>query len=108
MITFKQGLKYSILFPVILASVIHLWNPGGFPSLHPDEGDYLRKTMHVLSGLGPQEDAGERSAINQSYTHPHFGQLFLATILGILGYPQMVNAMPDVHSIEVLYAVPGV
>ena len=106
MTTFKQGVKYSILFPVILASVIHLWNPGGFPSLHPDEGDYLRKTMHVLSGLGPQEDAGERSAINQSYTHPHFGQLFLATILGILGYPQMVNAVPDVRSIEVLYAVP--
>jgi Dolichyl-phosphate-mannose-protein mannosyltransferase len=106
MITFKQGLKYSILFPIILASVIHLWNPGGFPSLHPDEGDYLRKTMHVLSGLGPQEGGGERSAINQTYTHPHFGQLFLATILGILGYPQMVNAVPDVHSIEVLYAVP--
>lgn len=105
MTTFKQLFKYSILVPVVLASVIHLWNPGGFPSLHPDEGDYIRKSMHVLSGRGPQEGPEEPNK-DQTYAHPHFGQLFLATILGTIGYPQMLNAKPDVHSIEVLYGVP--
>ena len=48
----------SLLFlviPIALSAFTHLWNPIGFPFVHGDEGHYLRRAMHVLEGLGPQE-----------------------------------------------------
>jgi hypothetical protein len=61
----------------------------------------MRRAMHILEGLGPQE--------SYFYDHPFFGQVFLAAILGIIGYPNSIN--PDsgnTHSIEMLYIVPRV
>ena len=61
----------------------------------------MRRTMHVLEGLGPQE--------SYFYDHPFFGQVFLAATLGIIGYPNSMN--PDsgnIHSIEMLYIVPRI
>ena len=43
-----------ILIPIVLAALVHLWNTGGFPPLHPDETAYMIKTMRVLAGYGPQ------------------------------------------------------
>jgi 4-amino-4-deoxy-L-arabinose transferase-like glycosyltransferase len=104
--------KYCILLPIVLSTVVHLWNPSGFPVLHPDESDYLRKAMHVLAGLGPQEGTNDPIALNnQPYTHPHFGQLFLAAILGgVFGYSNIESLGPSnlVQSVEFLYTIPRV
>ncbi len=100
----KQRAKYYILVPIVLASVTHLWNPTGFPPLHPDEADYMTKAMYVLAGYGPQLDSP--LATNQIYTHPHFGQLFLAATLAITGYPHTLVPQPSIQSIESIYAVP--
>jgi hypothetical protein len=85
--------------PLILATFTHIWNPIGFPDIFYDEGIYMRRAMHVLEGLGPQE--------SYFYDHPFFGQLFLAATLAITGYPDSVNPHSgDIHSIKMLYIVP--
>jgi hypothetical protein len=87
--------------PLILTTFTHLWNPIGFPDIFYDEGIYMRRALHVLEGLGPQE--------SYFYDHPFFGQLFLAAMLGIIGYPDSVNPdSGDIRSIEVLYIVPRI
>ncbi len=104
----------SLLFlviPIALSAFTHLWNPIGFPFVHGDEGHYLRRAMHVLEGLGPQE-------ADFRYDHPYFGQIFLAGVLRLVGFPDSVVASPssfssssaaeNVHSIEMLYLVPRV
>jgi hypothetical protein len=98
---------YIILIPLVLAAVTHLWNVVGFPALHPDESDYLRKSVHYLKGFGPQETSNDPIAYpDYPYTHPYFGQLFLAGLLGVTGYPNSLHPTPDVQSIEMLHLVP--
>lgn len=58
----------------------------------------MHRTMHVLNGLGPQEGS--------YYDHPFFGQIFLAGVLAIIGYPQSLNPSGDASSISLLYLVP--
>lgn len=90
-----------LLIPLILSAYTHLWNPVGFPDFFLDEGVYLRRALHVLEGLGPQE--------RDKYDHPYFGQLFLAFTYKIIGYPDSLNPKPgDAHSIEMLYLIPRV
>ena len=61
----------------------------------------MRRAMHVLQGLGPQE--------SYFYDHPFFGQVFLAATLGIIGYPDSMKPYSgDIHSIEMLYIVPRI
>src|ERR687887_168229 len=62
-----------VLIPIALSAYTHLWNPAGFPNLFYDEGVYMRRAMHVMQGLGPQEA--------YYYDHPFFGQIFLAGML---------------------------
>ena len=74
----------------------------GFPDFFYDEGVYLRRALHVLEGQGPEESG-------TYFDHPYFGQIFLAFIFKIIGYPDSLNPKPgDVHSIEMLYLVPRV
>lgn len=74
--------------------------------MHVDESHYMRRTMQVLKDLGPQEPT---SSYVFAYDHPYFGQLFLAGTLKIIGYPDSLSPKSgDVHSIEMLYAVPRV
>ena len=89
-----------VLIPLALSAYTHLWNPAGFPNIYYDEGVYMRRAMHVMEGLGPQEA--------YYYDHPFFGQIFLGTILKVIGYPESLNPSADVHSIESLYQVPRV
>jgi hypothetical protein len=103
LISFKQKDKYYILIPIVLASVVHLWNPSGFPPLHPDESVYMINPMRVLQGYGPQSD---KQLGIQLYDHPHFGQLFLAATLAPIGYPNILNLEPTEQSISSIYAVP--
>jgi hypothetical protein len=91
-----------LAIPGILAAFTHLWNPIGFPNgPSNDEGIYIRRAMHVLSGQGPQESS--------LYDHPYFSQLFLAGVLSLIGYPNSLHpSVGDVHSIEMLYLVPRI
>ena len=91
----------SILFisiPLVLSAFTHLWNPVGFPGIHYDEGIYMRRALHVLEGQGPQEPG--------RFDHPYFGQLFLAGVFQLLGYPDSIKASGNIHFIEDLYMVP--
>jgi Dolichyl-phosphate-mannose-protein mannosyltransferase len=76
------------MIALALSAFIHLWNPIGFPYLHGDEGHYIRRAMHLLEGLGPQET---KSEYDNPYDHPYFGQLFLAGIFSIVGYPHFLT-----------------
>jgi tetratricopeptide (TPR) repeat protein len=99
----NRGILILLLaIPCILAGFTHLWNPVGFPNgPSNDEGIYIRRAMHVLSGQGPQE--------SPLYDHPYFSQLFLASVLSLIGYPNSLNpSVGDVHSIETLYLVPRI
>jgi hypothetical protein len=89
-----------VLLPLALSAYTHLWNPAGFPNIFYDEGVYMRRAMHVMEGLGPQEA--------YYYDHPFFGQIFLGAIFKIIGYPESLNPSADLHSIESLYQVPRV
>jgi hypothetical protein len=62
--------------------------------------------MLVLEGSGPQESAN--SGYPRTYDHPYFGQLFLAGLLGVTGYPNSLHPTSDVQSIEMLHLVPRV
>jgi hypothetical protein len=108
----------------VLSAYTHIWNPIGFPVLRPDEGAYMRRAMHVLEGLGPQDPASRfdhSQDSTSSYDHPYFGQLFLGGILKLIGYPGSIinpssfsssstisSSSPNSiqHSIEMLYLVP--
>src|SRR5678816_3897107 len=98
-----------ILIPLILAAFTHLFNPGGFPCLHADEAKYVRRALHVLVGLGPQDPSScfdHAQLSTSSYDHPHFGQIFLAGMFKIIGYPSSLNPSSSIQSIEMLYVVP--
>jgi 4-amino-4-deoxy-L-arabinose transferase-like glycosyltransferase len=89
-----------------LSAFTHLWNPVGFPALHVDEGHYMRRAMQVLEGLGPQEST---SNYYLAYDHPYFGQVFLAAVFKIIGYPDSLHPQAgDKSSIEMLIFIPRV
>jgi hypothetical protein len=91
---------FFIIIPLILSAYTHLWNPLGFP-VGPsyDENIYLRRTMNVLTNLGPQE--------SELYDHPYFLQIFLGGILLLIGYPNLLHPIVgDVVSVDMLYLVP--
>ena len=93
----KLRLLVFILIPLILSAYTHFWNPTGFPSIHTDEGHYLRKAISTEDGDGLQPQA--------RYRAPYFGQIFLAGIFSIIGYPSIV-IVDDKNPIEQLYLVP--
>ena len=88
-----------ILIPLVLSAYTHLWNPTGFPSIHTDEGHYLRKAIstEIGQGLQPQD----------RYRAPYFGQIFLAGIFNIIGFPN-VETLGDKNPVEQLYLIPRV
>jgi hypothetical protein len=89
-----------LAIPLVLVVYTHLWNPVGFPTIHPDEGYYIGRSIHVSDGSGPKEDAAR-------YDHPYFGWLFLGSIFNLIGYPDSVNPRPgDSNSIEMIWLFP--
>ncbi|HET6640753.1 MAG TPA: glycosyltransferase family 39 protein [Nitrososphaeraceae archaeon] len=93
--------NFLIFVPLILAAFLHLWNPAGFPSIHGDEGHYMRRALILLDGGPPQED-------DFRYDHPFFGQMILAGLLAAVGYPDIVHFTSDANasSMENLHHVP--
>jgi hypothetical protein len=104
----NKKVKYIIiiLIPLSLSAYTHLWNLVGFPSIHIDEAHYLRRTLLVLDGRGPQESA--TTGYPRTYDHPYFGQLFMAGLLSLVGYPNIVGPQANVNSIETLHLVPRI
>ena len=66
----------------------------------------MRRALLVLNGMGPQESAAD--GYPRTYDQPYFGQLFIAGILGLTGYPNSLNPGADVNSIEILHLVPRI
>jgi 4-amino-4-deoxy-L-arabinose transferase-like glycosyltransferase len=91
-----------LLLPLILSAVINTWNITGFPNLHVDEGYYMWKTMSILQGQGLLTS----DSYLDRYFAPYFGPIFLAALLGMIGYPDIVNPTLDTASIESLYLIP--
>lgn len=114
-ITHENRLSIVCLFiPLLLSSFVHLWNPIGFPAVFVDEGHYMRRALQVLNGLGPQESL---EVYDYPYDHPYFGQIILAILLKIVGYPDSAYSsslsdsyMPHemISAIERLHLVPRV
>jgi Dolichyl-phosphate-mannose-protein mannosyltransferase len=91
-----------LAIPLVLVVYTHLWNPTGFPTIHPDEGYYIGRSIHVSDGLGPKEDAAR-------YDHPYFGWLFLGSIFSLINYPDSTDpTLGNVHSIEIVWLFPRV
>lgn len=97
---FAERWHALLVAALALSAFTHLWNPAGFPDIFYDEGVYMRRAMHVLEGLGPQE--------RTFYDHPYFGQLFLASVFWLAGYPDSLDPSATAQSVESLYAVPRV
>lgn len=101
----RNRLSRSILFiiiPLVLSTYIHLWNPIGFPSLYYDEGIYMRRAMNMLETHSPQEDP-------YFYDHPYFGQIFLASMFWMTGYPSSLHPyVNSMQSIKILYLFPRI
>ncbi|MDR4512583.1 MAG: glycosyltransferase family 39 protein [Nitrososphaeraceae archaeon] len=95
---FGKNTLLLLFIPLILSAFINTWNLTGFPSLHVDEGYYMWKTISTLQiqDLQPTD----------SYFAPYFGQIFMASILGLIGYPDTLNPNLDASSIESLYLIP--
>jgi Dolichyl-phosphate-mannose-protein mannosyltransferase len=95
-----------VVIPLALSAFTHLWNPIGFPSIYVDEAHYMRRTMNLIEGHGPQESA---EIFQHPYDHPYFGQLFLASIIGVINYPYSLNlssSSDTIQSVEMMYAIP--
>jgi Dolichyl-phosphate-mannose-protein mannosyltransferase len=93
-----------LVIPLACSAFTYLWNPIGFPYLAYDEGTYIGRAMNVLIGQGFED-------YSILYDHPYFGQLFLAGIFWMIGYPVSLHptAYGDVvHSVEMLWLVPRV
>ena len=117
-----------ISIPIVISAYTHVFNAIGFPCIHPDEGKYIRRGLHLLDGLALQDsenqfDHGQYSTT--TYDHPYLANLFLGGIFMLVGYP--INAAPHVYatitsesvefeldgksileSIEILFLVPRV
>jgi hypothetical protein len=66
----------------------------------------MLRAMHVLVGHGPQIQISTALA---RYDHPYFGQLFLAAIFKMIGYPDSLKpSIGNIHSIEMIYLVPRI
>ena len=113
-------LRMSVLLfviPLTLSTFTHIWNAVGFPIILHDEGVLLKRTMNVLNGLGPQEPERNSYAI-ALYDHPYFGQLFLASIFKVIGFPDLFLSLPHTsidgntsdlfRMIQTLYSVPRI
>jgi hypothetical protein len=91
-----------LAIPLALVAFTHLWNPIGYPTIHPDEGYYIGRSIHVSEGLGPKEEAAR-------YDHPYFGWLFLGSIFSVINYPDSTNPTPgNVNSMELIWLFPRV
>jgi len=103
----KHRIYYVLLIviPLALSAFTHLWNPTGFPIVYIDESHYLRRALQVIDGQGPQESP---EVYDHPYDHPYFGQIYLASLLALVGYPDYLNNSEEesMNTIQTLYMIP--
>jgi len=98
---------YILIIPLTLTAFTHLWNPIGYPHVGVDESVYLLRAMQLLAGQGLQFTHTWPTLAD--YDHPYFGQLFLAGIFRLIGYPGLFNPLQaNDHFVGTLYIVPRV
>lgn len=90
-----------VLIPILLSGYTHLWNATGFPDIFYDEGAYLRRAMIFLYYQDPQES-------QNYYDHPYFGQILLAGLFAITGFPDSLNPAPTTESIGTMFLMPKI
>ena len=103
----RQYRKYSpllVVIPLCLSAYTFLWNPIEFPNIHADEGTYMLRALTFLK---------DKTLLPQGapfYDHPFFGQVFLASVMALFGYPDSLNpsADGDVSSIQSLFLFPRI
>ena len=106
---YHSGSSFLIVIPLILSSFTHLWNPIGFPAIWVVEGQYMQRAMSVLDGfnLEVSNDINPRP-----YDHPFFGQIFLAGVFAMIGYPEVfttnISSIEIDNTIKILYSVPRI
>lgn len=82
-----QRLHIVILLCILIMSgYVHLWNPVGFPDIFFDEGIYMRRALNMIETGNPQEA--------WFYDHPYFGQVVLAGLFKLFGFPESVQESP--------------
>ena len=88
--------------PLIVSAFTFFWNSANYPpGPSNDEGIYIRRAMHALSGFGPQESL--------LYDHPYFSQIFMAGVFSLINYPHILNPTVDsVESIKMIFFVPRI
>ncbi len=93
---------FCFILPLIVSAFTFFWNSANYPSgPSNDEGIYIRRAMHVLSGFGPQESL--------LYDHPYFSQIFMAGVFSLINYPHILNPTADsVESIKMIFFVPRI
>jgi hypothetical protein len=91
---------YILGIVLALSGVTHLWNAVGFPDIFYDEGIYMERAMHVQNGLGLQD--------GYFHDHPFFGQIFLASSLSLMGFPNSLHVTTNPESLSLLYLVPRI
>src|SRR5919109_2028293 len=102
---------FLIVIPLALSSFTHLWNPIGFPAIWVVEGQYIQRVMSVLEGFDLQ---GSKDINAHPYDHPFFGQLFLAGVFAMIGYPDLFavnNPSSEIeidNTIKILYSIPRI
>ena len=65
----------------------------------------MERALRVLQGGGPQVPAED---FGRPFDHPYFSQIFLASMLGSVGYPDSVKGSADLISPELLYLIPRI
>ena len=101
----RRGL-FLLVVPLILSAYTHLWNPIGFPSIQTDEGTYMRRALMIIEKIGVHE--GD-NIYTKPYDHPYFGQLFLASILSLVGYPDVIDPVStSLDTVQALYFTPRI
>src|SRR5215207_1518787 len=101
---YLSKINFLLLVTLLLSAFVHIWNPTQFPNVHADEGTYMLRAMVFLK---------DKTLLPQGapfYDHPYFGQIFLAGVMGLIGYPGSLHPTPDGNgdSIEMLYLVPRI
>ena len=95
---------YLLLLVLVTSAFFHLWNPIGYPHLLDDEGIYTGAAVRLSEGSGPQDP-------EIGYLWPYFGEIFLASIFSIIGYPNSMihySQLDILLSVETLWLVPRV
>ena len=95
-----------VVLPLVVSAFTHLWNPIGFPEIYIDEDHYLRRSIQVLDGNGPQESI---LVYDHPYDHPYFGQIFLAFMLKMANYNYVSTSPTETpESIQNYYMDPRI